>query len=269
MPPDDGLRRSQAENEQGEVTKNRALLAQLKRSGASVTFIAKSDRTKRVMEELLPDAITALAEVMKCAKGLGVSREDMFIGELPNGFVIEIPRIRRKIAVQGQTIAILTSTHGLSSCFEDEGRWRSFLRQAMLREIIDVQKGGSFHSVPGERTIVGNAVDMNKYRESHEHREWYLARLSARTEKERELDAQRQAQEITQVISKVRELTVRQLLTQEGIVVEGYDLGEIGSIVGIRGFRDNRADRAILAAKIHGEDHPEVRAAFRSLRQMA
>ncbi len=124
------------------------------------------------------------------------------------------------------------STHARTGYIDDDGEWKTYLKEAMIFEITD-------DGEQGKKNAVGEKVEMGHYLKSH--------------------------------LAAVRMQFPDDMLCQIGGVdlmdrkVGNHTLAHIATMVGIPHF-PQRIRRLALAAKVHGEHNSSVQKMMRGLR---
>ncbi len=240
-----------------------SLLSEFQHSGATVQYISEQERPKRIIEQLAPILLEVIKNIVAQAKILGVSMADMWFGELPDGYMIAIPRIQRSMVVQGRIVSITTSTYARAGYIDDDGQWKNQLKEAMLFEIGDDEGG--------KKNTLGARINMTLYQKSQEHTAWYTGQLTKKTEREKERNKEMNAQKLTNLLAAVREKFPAHVFCQSGNPdlmnqkVQQHTLGDIATMAGIPLFAPSMRHLA-LAAKVHGEHDSSVQKMMKGLR---
>ncbi len=227
-------------------------------------YIEEKERHTRIIEQLPSVLLEVIENVIVQAKILGVAMTDIWFGELPDGYMIAIPRIQRTVVVQGRILTITTSTHARTGYIDDHGEWKAYLKEAIIFEITD-------DGEQGKKNTLGEKVEMGHYLKSQKHTTWHKAHLAKKTEREEQRDRELDAEKVAVLLAAVRMQFPADMLCQIGSIdlmgrkVGNHTLAHIATMVGIPHF-PQPIRRLALAAKVHGEHNPSVQKMMRGLR---
>ena len=228
----------------------------------------RTQKYRRDIEPLSPLEQETVQHVCAVMIQAGVSPSDILCVEIPNGCLIEVPRMERRISIQEGICHIFTPTSVRSSILTDSKEGRQAIEEALMYDIDDQEVFEKMSAEERPKNKPGEKVDIDAFVNDRKNILWRQRYIDHKTPGEVRAAEQESERYIAQLMSTVRrKLTAQDLCYLEPedakkIRIEKMTLDAIGERLGVRYLVSTELGLLEFAAKVHGADNPIVRRAI-------
>ncbi|MCX6734169.1 MAG: hypothetical protein NTX63_05185 [Candidatus Peregrinibacteria bacterium] len=229
--------------------------------GMVVRKFAQDQRTK---ESLSSKGYELLQFVVELLQKQRVFTDDIFCTELVDGYVLEVPRMKRSMVFRDigevHSVVIRTPMHARCVMIDDENLHKDEIKEVLLCNLQEkINEHGMMETVAGTRnkpapkmSIAGRDIPA-----------WINNELQQLSPMELAMEQKQGTQRMADSISKIRERfpTARDFIGASDVGRMSKHLGIAGAFHGITDAVRIPGDRVLLAARIYGADDPAVKRA--------
>lgn len=238
----------------------------------TVRQLTVDEKKNRIVVPLTETETQAIRHISQTARALGIDKDDILYIELVSGFLIDMPRIGRRVAVQEGVCNVWTTTHIRAIHMDSEGEWVQLLCEAITYHIEDEpMEGGYVKTMTRRKNNPMAKVDMVEHEATKEHGAWKNACKEKMTQAEGAVRNKTAQERVERLMNDVRQRFSAQALCAldadalSSVRIDGLTLFEVANCAGVD-ITGKRIHLLKFAAEVYGEDHAAIQQSLKKVR---